>query len=73
MSILISGPTYLYGVNMLVIHNATKAESVLNKKYNPIAYHAVCKSVAMRKSLRGHIRPEDNPTVLLTKVITGKK
>ena len=29
--------------------------------------------VAMRESLTGHIRSEDNPSDLLTKVVTGHK
>ena len=38
-----------------------------------IVYHATCKSVAMKESLTEHIRSEDNPADLLTKVITGQK
>ena len=40
MSIPISGASYVYGDNMLVIHNASEPESTLKKKYNAIAYYA---------------------------------
>ena len=37
----ISGPTYIYGDNMSVIHNTSKPESLLKKKSNIICYHFV--------------------------------
>ena len=40
---------------------------------NAIAFHAVCKSVAMGESLKGHLRPDSNPAELVTKVVTGQK
>ena len=40
---------------------------------NAIAYHSICDSVAMGESLAGHIRSEDNPADLLTKVVIGHK
>ena len=43
MGVPISGPTYIHGDNMSVIHNTSKP------KCNAIAYHAISKSVAMRK------------------------
>jgi hypothetical protein len=36
----ISGPTYVYGDNMSVIHNTQRPESTLKKKSNSICYHA---------------------------------
>ena len=60
MSIPILGTSYVYGNNRSVIHNTSKPESTLKKKCNAIAYHAVCKSVGMEKTLTGHIRSEDN-------------
>ena len=67
MGIPISGVSYVYGDNMLVIHNTSKPELTLNKKCNAIAYHAICKSAAMGESLTGHIRSKDNPANLLTR------
>eukprot|EP00957_Ditylum_brightwellii_P049087 3724612-Ditylum_brightwellii.AAC.1 len=47
MGVPISGPTFIYGDNMSVIHNTSKPESQLSKKCNSICYHAVRESVAM--------------------------
>ena len=41
MGMRISGPTYVYGDNMSVIHNIQRPESTLRKKSNSICYHAV--------------------------------
>jgi hypothetical protein len=41
MGIPISGPSYLYSDNMLVIHNTQSPESLLKKKSDSICYHAV--------------------------------
>ena len=73
VGIPISGVSYLYGDNMSVINNTSKPESTLKKKCNAIAYHAVCKSMAMGETLTGHIRLENNPADLSTKGVTGHK
>jgi hypothetical protein len=41
---ILSGPTYVYGENMYVVHNTHMPDSVLKKKSNSICYHAVRKS-----------------------------
>ena len=41
VGVRISGPTYIYGDNMSVIHNTQRPESTLRKKSNSICYHAV--------------------------------
>jgi hypothetical protein len=41
MGLTLSGPTYVYGDNMSVVHNTHRPESVLKKKENAICYHAV--------------------------------
>lgn len=41
MGVSIDGPTYVYGDNMSVIKNASKPESVLNKKAKSICYHSI--------------------------------
>ena len=64
MGIPISGPMYIYGCNMSVIHNIEKTESTLKKKCNAVAYQAICKSKAMNKSFTGHIRSEYNPVIV---------
>jgi hypothetical protein len=47
MGVAIGGPTYVYGDNMLVVHNTQRPESVLKNKSNTICYHAVRDSAAM--------------------------
>ena len=71
MGVEIAGPSYIYGDNMSVIHNTQRPESMLKKKSNSIAYHAMRESVAMGESLTGHIRSEDNPADICTKIISG--
>ena len=68
MGVPISGPSYIYGDNMSVIHNTQRPESTLKKKSNSICYHAVRESVAMGESLTGHIATTENPADLATKV-----
>ena len=73
LGIPVSGPSYIYGDNMPIIHNSSKPESTLKKKCNANTYYAVHIFVAMRESLKGHIRVENNPANLQTKVVTGQK
>ena len=73
MDIPISGASYIYRDNMSVIYDTSKPEPTLKKKCNSIAHHAICKSLAMEKTLTWHIRSKDSPSALLTKVITGHK
>ena len=56
---------------MLVIHNTSKPVSTLKKKYNVIAYHGIHESVAMRETSKRHIRSENNPVDILTKIVNG--
>ena len=73
MGIPISGPSYIYGDIMLVMHNSSKPESVLRKKSNSVCYHAVHESVAMGESLVGHVPSKENVADLLIKVLYGHK
>ena len=50
----ISGPSYIYGDNILVIRNNQSPESTLKKKSNSICYHSVRKPVTVGESLTGH-------------------
>ena len=63
-------PTYAYGDNMSVIHNTQRPESTL-KKSNSICYHVCQESVAMGKTITGHVPTLENPADLATKVIPG--
>jgi hypothetical protein len=71
MGVPISGPTFVYGDNMSVIHNTQRPDSTLKKKSNQICYHAMRESVAMNESLTGHIPTAENPADLATKVLGG--
>ena len=71
MGIEVNEPTYVYGDNMSVIHNTQKPESTLKKKSNAICYHFIRESVAMGESLTAHIRSEDNPADICTKIMMG--
>ena len=73
MGVDIDGPSYVYGDNMSVIYNTSKPESVLKKKSNSICYHTVREAVAMGEALTAHIRSENNPADLATKVLYGGK
>jgi hypothetical protein len=71
MGVELSGPSYIYGDNMSVIHNTQRPESMLKKKSNSVCYHAMRESVAMGESLTGHVSTHDNPADLCTKIIGG--
>jgi len=71
MGVSISGPSYVYGDNVSVTHNAQRPESTLKKKSNSVCHHAVRESVAMGESLTGHVSTHDNPADLATKLIPG--
>ena len=73
MGIQLSSPLYIYGNNMPVVHNTFRPESVLKKKSISVCYHAVCESVAMGKSLVGHILSKESVAELMTKVVHEKK
>ena len=71
MGVAISGPSYIYGDNMSVIHNTQRPESILKKKSNAICYHAIREAVAMGECLTGHVSTDENCADLCTKVIPG--
>ena len=47
MGVEISGPTFIYGDNMSVIHNTSKPESVLKKKSNSFPHKMVADAVGL--------------------------
>jgi hypothetical protein len=74
MGVALSGPTFVYGDNMSIVHNTQRPESVLKKKSNSSFYHAVRESAAMGESIIGHVPSVDNPADICTKVVPcGKK
>ena len=73
MGVPISGPSYIYRYNMLVIYNNQQPDSTLRKKRNYICYHAVHESVSMGDSLTRHVGTNKNCADLATKVFYGGK
>ncbi|KAI2504635.1 Reverse transcriptase (RNA-dependent DNA polymerase) [Fragilaria crotonensis] len=71
MGVSLSGPSFIYGDNMSVIHNTQRPESTLKKKSNAVCYHAIREAVAMGECLTGHVSTHDNPADLCTKIIPG--
>ena len=71
MGVPLSGPSFIYGDNMSVIHNRQRPESMLRKKSNSICYHAVRESAAMGESLTAHVSTHHNPADICTKVLPG--
>ena len=71
MGIPFNRPSYGYGDNLSVITNAQTPRSTLQKKSNSICYHAVREAVAMKELVVAHIRSEQNPSDIFTKVIGG--
>jgi hypothetical protein len=69
--VALSGPTFVYGDNMSVVHNTQRPESVLKKKSNSIFYHEVRESSAMGESIIGHVPSVDNPADICTKFVPG--
>ena len=73
MGVPISGPSYIYGYNMSVIHNTQSPGSNFKKDGNSIFYHAFFKSVVMSESLTGHVGTNKNCADLDTKILYGGK
>jgi hypothetical protein len=71
MGVALSGPIFVYGDNMTVVHNTQRPESVLKNKSKSICYHAVRESAAMRESIIGHVPSVDNPADICTKLVPG--
>jgi 3-keto-L-gulonate-6-phosphate decarboxylase len=67
----LSGPTFVYGDNISVVHNTLQAATVLKKKSNSIFYHAVRDSAAMGESIIGNVSSVDNPADICTKSVSG--
>jgi 3-hydroxyisobutyrate dehydrogenase-like beta-hydroxyacid dehydrogenase len=71
MGVPIDGVTYMYCDNMSVVNNTTSPESVLKKKSNSIAYHAVREAVAMCEIIIAYIPTDDIVADLMTKALPG--
>ena len=66
----LDGPTKVLCDNQGVVDNSSKIESMLNKKHNSIAYHAVRWAVAAGTMIVGKVDTEDNIADAMTKRLT---
>jgi hypothetical protein len=74
MGAALSGPIYVYGDNMYVVHNIQRPEYVLKKKSNSICYYAIRESAAMGESIIMNVISVDNPADICNKVVpVGQK
>jgi hypothetical protein len=79
MGVPISGPFYMFGDNMSIIHNTQlihntqRPESTLKKKSNSICYHTIREVVAMGEIWTAHVSTNENPADICTncKVLPG--
>ena len=62
------GPSNAFCDNKSVVTNSTIPQSILQKKHNMVAYHEVCKSVAMEAVRIAHKKGKDNLCDALTKL-----
>lgn len=69
MGVALTGPAFVYGDNMSVIHNTSTPASTLKKKSNSVCYHFVRESAAMEEILVGHVPSIKNPADIATKLI----
>jgi hypothetical protein len=67
--ILIDGPSNIFCDNKSVVTNSTAPTSLLSKKYNSIAYHRVCESIAANVIRIAKVHTKENLADLLTKVL----
>jgi hypothetical protein len=61
VGVALSGPTFVYGDNISVVHNTHRPEYALKKKSNSILYHAVTDSAAMGESIIVYVPSVDTP------------
>ena len=73
MGVPLTGPTYIYGDNMLVIYNTSRPGSTLKKKSNSISYHAVREAVASGECLTTHCKTRDNYYDMMKKFYMDKR
>ena len=69
MGVPIDGQTFVFCDNQSVVANATRPESLLKKKSNAIAYHAVREAVAMKEIAICYVPTDDNVADVMTKVL----
>jgi hypothetical protein len=71
MGVTLSGPIYVYGDNMYVVHNTHRPEYVLKKKSNSTCYHIAHEYADMGESIIGHVLSVENLADICTEVVPG--
>jgi hypothetical protein len=69
MGVPIDGSSYVFCDNHSVIETSSRPESLLTKKSNAIAYHAVREACAMKEILICYVKTDDNVADIMTKVL----
>ena len=69
----LDGASWLFSDNKSVITSSTILHSSLNKHWNALSYHKVCKTVAGGFVCFEHIPSGDNPADILTKSLPWHK
>jgi hypothetical protein len=73
MGVPIDGPTSIYCDNQLVFKNASRPESVCNKKHNSIAYHRTREAQAAETVCVAWESGEINLSDVFTKLLPGPR
>ena len=73
LGVEIDGPCRMFGDNNSVILNTTLPSSMLKKKHQSIAYHAIRMAQAANIIIFEHVRSEDNWADVLTKPLSPVK
>ena len=66
LGVPIDGPALLLGDNQSVVLNTTVPSSVLKKKHNAVAFHHICKAIAVRICHFVHTPSHENHTDIMT-------
>jgi hypothetical protein len=69
MGVTIDESSYLFCDNQSAIENSSSPESLLKKKWNAIAYHAVREACAMKEILSCYVPTDNNVADIMTKVL----
>jgi hypothetical protein len=69
MGVPIDGSSYVFCDNQSVIANSSRPESLLKKKSNAIAYHAVREACTMKEILICYMKTDDNVADIMTKLL----
>ena len=73
MGIPVTNPAFVFGDNQSVLWNTTVPDSTLKKRTSSVAYYFVREGVAKIEWRTGYIETKDNPSDVMTKMITVRE